>query len=123
MSCGKLMMVMVVTYACYIVESSNKYCSLSPFSFVNVSTLCDAADSDVRAAGGMCCLCGGAKESGGLELWGAAEMDPWVLVPPELKALPDKLLPRLSDLRRRRQPGAAAVVDTTPAEGALRIAE
>lgn len=62
-------------------------------------------------------MCGGAKESGGLELWGAAETDPWVLIPPELKALPDKLLPRLSDLRRRRRPGSAAVVETTPAEG------
>lgn len=43
----------------------------------------------------------------------------WIVVPPELKALPSKLLPQFSDLRP--QPGGqqhlGVTVQTTPEEG------
>lgn len=62
----------------------------------------------------MCCLCGGVKVSGGSDQIGTVEAEPWVLVPLELKALPEKLLPRLEDLCKG---GDADFIDSTPAEG------
>lgn len=62
--------------------------------------------------GKACPLCGGGDISGGLDLPGACG-DDWVLVPPALKTLPTKLMPRFAEL----QHGRADAVETSPSEG------
>lgn len=68
---------------------------------------------------GVCCLCGGAGAGAGSgsDLLDFSAMrkkeEAFVLVPPELKALPAKLLPRFTDLRK----GEANVVKTTADDG------
>lgn len=69
---------------------------------------------------GVCCLCGGANigaDSGAgaglLDSSAIKQEEAFVLVPPELKALPAKLLPHFTGLRK----GEADVVKTTADDG------
>lgn len=66
----------------------------------------------VSGRGNSCPLCGGADISGGLDLPGACG-DDWVLVPPALKTLPMKLMPRFVELQR----GQTGALETSPNEG------